>query len=70
MAKTDERVTRDDIESKLREMRGDIDAGVDEVRGYALVAGAVALVVLILGAYLSGRRRGRRRATLVEIRRL
>lgn len=70
MAPTPQRITRDDIEHKFRDLRGDVDAGVEQARGYALVAGSVAIALLVLGAYLSGRRRGRRRATFVEIRRL
>lgn len=63
-------VTREDIEDKLRELRGDFDSGVEQARGYGIVAGAVVLVLLVLGAYASGRRRGRNRATFVEIRRV
>lgn len=70
MANMTQPVTRDDIEAKLRELRGDFDAGVDQAKGYGLVAGAVVLVAFVVSAYFSGRRRGRRRATLVEIRRL
>ncbi len=70
MTKTKENITRDDIEAKLRELRGDIDTGVEQARGYAIVAGAVAATVFVAGAYLSGRHRGRKRATFVEIRRV
>ncbi len=64
------RVTRDDIESKLREIRGEIDTDVEQARGTVrtvAIAGAVALVVVV---YLLGRRRGRKKTTIVEIRRI
>ncbi len=64
------RVTRDDIEAKLREIRGGLEADVEQARGTArtaLVAGAVVLVVVV---YLMGRRRGRKKTTIVEIRRI
>jgi hypothetical protein len=63
-------ITRDDIEAKLREMAGDVDDRVEAAKPTILV-GAVASVVLVgVVAYLWGRRRGRRRSAVVEIRRL
>ena len=64
------RITRDDIESKLRELSGDVDDRVESARS-TLLGGAVAAVVVVAAlAYLLGRRRGRRRSAVVEIRRL
>jgi hypothetical protein len=63
-------VTRADIEAKLREIRGEVDTTATEAKSYAMTVGIVAAVVLIGGAYLLGRRRGRRRSTVVEIRRV
>ena len=63
-------VTRADIEAKLQEIRGEVDTTTDEAKSYAITAGIVAVVVLIGGAYLLGRRRGRKRSTVVEIRRV
>jgi hypothetical protein len=67
---TADRITRDDIEGKFRELQGEVDVVNDEVRSYAATAGAAALVLLIILAFWLGRRRGRRTQTLVEIRRL
>jgi hypothetical protein len=67
---TSDRITRDDIEGKFRELQGEVDVVNDEVRSYAATAGAAALVLLIILAFWLGRRRGRRTQTLVEIRRL
>lgn len=67
---TPERITRDDIEAKLRELRGEVEEGMEVARGagtVALVAGVVALVVV---AYWMGRRRSRKRRTVLEIRRI
>ncbi|MHB8681077.1 MAG: hypothetical protein ACYDA2_03140 [Acidimicrobiales bacterium] len=64
------RISRDDIEAKLRELGGEVDDTVEAARP-KLVAGAVAGVLLVaLVAYLLGRRRGRARSAVVEIRRL
>jgi hypothetical protein len=63
-------ITRDDIEAKLRQLQRSTEVGADAARG-AGVAGGIALgLVLVVAAYLLGRRRGRKRRTLVEIKRL
>ena len=67
---TTTRVTRDDIEAKLREMAGEVDDRVEAARPTILVGAVAAVVIVGAVAYLWGRRRGRRRSALVEIRRL
>ena len=63
-------ITRDDIESKLRQISGEVaDVGTAS-KSYVLMAGAVAGVAIIAGAYLLGRRKGKKRTTVVEVRRL
>ncbi|HLH47511.1 MAG TPA: hypothetical protein VKV25_10145 [Acidimicrobiales bacterium] len=64
------RVEITDVRAKLEELRGEVDETTETVRPYltyAAVAGAVALVTV---AFLLGRRRGRRKSTWVEIRRV
>jgi hypothetical protein len=64
------RITRADIEGKLREMRGDVEETAEAAKAPILaIAGGVAAVVLI-AVFLLGKRRGRRRSTVVEIRRV
>jgi hypothetical protein len=71
MARTETRpITRDDIEAKLREMQGTTEAGADAARGAGLAAIVGGLLLAVLIAYLLGRRKGRRRRTVVEIRRI
>jgi hypothetical protein len=65
-----DKITRDDIESKLRELRGEVDEVGNASKGYVLAAGVVALTLVVGGAYLLGRRKGKKRATVVEIRRV
>jgi len=69
-AEVDGPVTRRAIEDKLREIRGEVDSATDSARPYALIAGAVAVVAVLGVTYLLGRRKGRKRTTLVEIRRI
>ena len=66
----DDRVSRYDIEAKLREIRGEVDAVGEETRSYALVVGAVVVVAAVGLAYLLGKRKARQRTTVVEIRRV
>lgn len=64
------RITRDDLEAKLREISGDVEDTVESAKP-KLLAGAVAgVVVIAVAAYLLGRRRGRKRSAVVEIRRI
>jgi hypothetical protein len=63
-------VTRADIEAKLAQIKDatspHVDAAGDTGKG-AVIAGAVLVVVL---AFVLGRRAGRRKNTIVEIRRV
>jgi len=63
-------ITRDDLEAKLREIRGEVDEVAASTKQYALVGAAVAVVAVAGVAYLLGRRKGRRRSTFVEVRRV
>jgi len=63
------RISRDDIESKLRALQGDVQNKVDDRKsGIVAVAGVIG-VVAVVAFYLLGRRAGRRRSAVVEIRR-
>jgi hypothetical protein len=64
------RITRDDIESKFRELQAEVEVVEDEARNYALVAAVVGVVAVVAVAFVLGRRKGRRRGTVVEIRRI
>jgi MYXO-CTERM domain-containing protein len=63
-------VTRADIEAKLAEIRGVTD-DTTEVAGEAAKTGlVVAAVGIVVVAFLLGRRRGRKKSTIVEVRRI
>ncbi|MEQ8718213.1 MAG: hypothetical protein RIE08_11455 [Acidimicrobiales bacterium] len=64
------RITPDDIEAKFDELAGEIDDAADNSRDTAKKAAVVGLLVLIVLAFLLGRRRGAQSKTVVEIRRL
>ncbi|MFA5884066.1 MAG: hypothetical protein WDA60_09480 [Acidimicrobiia bacterium] len=64
------KVSRADIEAKLRQIQGDVETGVETGREFGKVA-AIAGVVVALGViYLMGRRHGRKKRTIVEIKRV
>lgn len=63
-------VTRQAIEAKLREIKGEVDTTATAAKPGGLVVGvAVALAVVGL-AYVMGRRKGKKKTTLVEVRRV
>lgn len=64
------RITRDEIETKLRRLKGDADETVQAQRTNGLVIAAVAAVLVVALAYILGRRKGRKKSAFVEIRRL
>jgi hypothetical protein len=64
------RIDRSDLEAKFRELQGDVKETADEAKSYAIVAATVVVVGLAAVAFVLGRRRGRKRSTIVEIRRV
>jgi hypothetical protein len=63
-------IRRSDIEAKLREINGEVRESAQAAAPMVLAAGVAAVVVLLSAAYLIGRRRGRKRSAVVEIRRI
>lgn len=63
-------VDRSDIESKLREIRGEVDSTATAAKPAAMAVAGAAVVLLLAGAYLLGRRKGKKKSTVVEIRRV
>ena len=65
-----ERITRDSLEGALRDLQADIDRDTQPLLVKAAYGAAAAAGVLIGLAYLLGRRAGRLRRTVVEVRRV
>lgn len=66
----DGKITRGDIEDKLHEMRGEVEESAEAAKTPIMaIAGGVAVAIVLL-AFVLGKRRGRRRSTVVEIRRV
>jgi hypothetical protein len=64
------RISRDDIEDKIRELEGGAREQVESARSTVITAGVVAALLVLLLAFLLGTRKGRKRSTVVEIRRI
>ena len=65
-----EPITRDDLEAKFRELEGEATSTAQQARSYALAAAAVAVVTVATIAFVLGRRKGRKKTTVVEIKRV
>jgi hypothetical protein len=69
-AKIDKKITASDLEAKFEELQGGVNEQAEAARSTAATIGAVIAVVVVLGIFLLGKRRGNRKTTVVEVRRL
>ena len=65
-----QRITREDLESRFRNVQTDLQGKVDDKKQSIMTAVAVGGVILVVIFYLLGRRSGKRKTTFVEIRRV
>lgn len=66
----DRPITRDDLEAKFRELEGGARTQVTSAKGTLLAAGGVVAFIVLLLVFLLGRRAGKQRSTIVEVRRV
>ena len=64
------RITRADIEAKLKAIRDDIEPVGEQAKGGLMAVAPVVVAVLVIGAYILGKRSGKKRRAVIEIRRL
>ena len=62
-------IERTDIERKLRELQGGVNETREHVTVNLVTVGACVVVGVVAVAFMWGRRKGRKRSTVVEIRR-
>ncbi len=62
-------VSRDDIEAKAQQLIGAVDETKESAQNKAMI-GAVAAAASVAGAFIIGRRRGKRNKTVVEVYRV
>jgi hypothetical protein len=63
------RVTREDLETKFRALQTDIQGRATDKRQSIVAIGSGVATVVVLLAYVFGRRSGRKRSSRVEFRR-
>lgn len=63
------RVTPDDIRNKLGDLQGEAKAQVDGARNQLVAVGAGVAILLLVVAFVLGRRGGRRSSAVIEVRR-
>ncbi len=64
------RISRADIEAKLKAIRDDIEPVGEQAKGGLMAAVPVVVAVVVIGAYVLGKRSGKKRRAVIEIRRL
>jgi hypothetical protein len=64
------KITPQDIENKLRALQGEVQGRVDEKKSTIATTAAAGGIVLLMIFFLLGKRSGKKRSAVVEIRRL
>jgi hypothetical protein len=64
------RITRADIEAKLKAIRDDIEPVGEQAKGGLMAVLPVVAAVLVIGAYVLGKRSGKKGRAVIEIKRL
>jgi predicted nucleic acid-binding protein len=65
----EQKISKQDIENKIRVLQADISGRASDKKQSIIAIGSIALSVVVVVAYLFGRRSGRRRGSRVEFRR-
>lgn len=63
-------ITRADINAKFHEIQGEVGDTAERAKPISLAVGIGVAVALVAVAYLLGRRKGRKKTTIVEVRRV
>jgi hypothetical protein len=63
-------ITRADIEAKLRAIREGLEPVGEQAKTGAMAILPAVVAVVVLAAYLAGKRKGQKRRAIIEIRRV
>ena len=66
---TEPRISKEDIENKIRALQAEISGRAADKKQSIIVVGSTIATVVVVIAYLLGRRSGRRRGSHVQIKR-
>lgn len=64
------KISKDDLQEKFVELQANIDNAASSAKDIGKKVGIVALVLILIIAFILGRKRGAANKTVVEIRRL
>ncbi len=64
------KITRDDIEGRLRTLQTGVTDKVERTKGQIIVGAVAAVAAVLVVTFLLGKRKGRKSTTVVEIRRV
>jgi len=64
------RITRADIEAKFGELRGEVDDRTQAAKAPAIAVAVGVVVLTVVTAYWFGKRKGKKRQMVLEIRRI
>lgn len=70
MADSHKRVSRDDLEAKFRDLQGGVQSKVEDRKTTLVMGAVVGALVLLLLVFVIGKRSGKKKTTVVEIRRV
>jgi hypothetical protein len=65
-----QKISRDDLEAGIRQLQGDAKQKLTDKKRPLIATVGVAAAVVVLLAFLLGKRSGKKRSALIEIRRL
>lgn len=64
-----DKITPADIEAKFRALTSDVDDRAESAKSTAVAVGAVIAAAVVIGVFILGRSRGRKKTTVIEVRR-
>jgi hypothetical protein len=67
---TNRPITHADVEAKLGQIRDATESGGEAAKSVGLAVGVAVVALVVVGAFLLGSRRGKKRRTIVEVRRV
>lgn len=66
---SNEKISPDDIKAKLTAIQNDATSGVEEAKSQIVTVGAALAVIVLLLAFILGRRSGSHKNTIIEVKR-
>ncbi len=63
-------ITREDIEAKIRSIGSEVEQVAESTKRTMVLVGTVVVVAAVLGAFVMGKRTGRKKTAFIEIRRV